>query len=165
MVIRHAKQTDLSRLIDIYNQAVLAGGITADLEVVSIEQRQSWFVQHQSERTPLFVAVDHQQIVGYGTLSLYRDKPGWLGVGEVSYYLDSSAQGKGLGTQLLAHLVSFAEQHDYTHLVGNINADNIASKRLLEKFGFHHNDTVPRFAKSRTGWMDIATYIKVIEKS
>ena len=49
ITMRTANQDDWARIIEIYNQAVLEGGKTADLEIVSVEQRKEWLNQHLSQ--------------------------------------------------------------------------------------------------------------------
>ncbi|HEY4399904.1 MAG TPA: GNAT family N-acetyltransferase [Lactobacillaceae bacterium] len=162
MNIRRARAADLPQLVAIYNQAVVAGGITADLVEQTIAERQSWFDAHQTPENPLLVVEDDTRVLGYATLSPYRSKPGWASVAEVSYYLDFEARGQGLGSQLLAELLRIGADFPYTHFVGVITAENAASQHLLEKYGFVYHDTVENFALSTTGWMNIATYIKKV---
>ena len=42
VTIRDARESDLKAITDIYNQAVVAGGSTADLVPRTLEQRRQW---------------------------------------------------------------------------------------------------------------------------
>lgn len=56
---------------------------------------------------------------------------------EIGYILKEVYWGKGYGTMICAKLISLAEELFSTvDIIGIIDPDNAASKRLLEKFGF-----------------------------
>lgn len=56
---------------------------------------------------------------------------------EIGYILKEIYWGKGYGTMICAKLLSLAEELFSTvDIIGIIDPDNAASKRLLEKFGF-----------------------------
>lgn len=56
---------------------------------------------------------------------------------EVGYLLKEVYWGRGFGTKVLAHLLELADTIDASKdIIGIIDPENIASKRLLEKFGF-----------------------------
>ena len=144
---RLAQRQDLPRLTVIYNQAIQAQQ-TADTVPYSTEGRLPWLEAHQEEKYPLYVVQWHHQIAGYGTLSKYRGGRGALkGVVEVSYYLDSDFQGRGLGTALLQFLLTTAADLGFQHAYALLLDSNTASVRLLEKFGFHRWGHLPEIAK------------------
>ena len=46
---------DPEYIVEIYNQAVLLRGATADLTPLSVESRKSWFHDHTPESRPIWV--------------------------------------------------------------------------------------------------------------
>jgi hypothetical protein len=48
MNIRQAKPLDYPQLLQIYNQAVLAGGLTGDEPPLSLEERLPWLERHDA---------------------------------------------------------------------------------------------------------------------
>lgn len=48
MSIRLAKYKDLEQMVEIYNQAIETHRCTADMDTFSIDERISWFEEHQS---------------------------------------------------------------------------------------------------------------------
>ena len=144
--IRHARTEDLPALITIYNQAVLAHQ-TADSLPLSVEDRHTWFEAHQHPKYPLFVAINKQGILGYGTLSQYRGgRPALRYVVEVSYYLDQAYQGKGVGTSMLQYLLDAAKVLGFKHAYALLLDTNQSSIRLLEKFDFAKWGHLPNIA-------------------
>lgn len=56
---------------------------------------------------------------------------------EIGYILQEKYWGKGYGTKICKALLALAERtHPSTSIIGLIDPANLASKRLLEKFGF-----------------------------
>jgi len=52
MQIRKSIETDFQSILDIYNQAIPTHQITADLELVTMENRRTWFDFHLSSDMP-----------------------------------------------------------------------------------------------------------------
>jgi len=56
---------------------------------------------------------------------------------EIGYILKESYWGKGYGTQICSELLALAARtYPTTSIIGIIDPANVASKKLLEKFGF-----------------------------
>ena len=101
---RQARQSDLPRLVDIYNGVIREGGFTADLAPLTLEQRQSWFEAHRRPPFLIYVVELNHEVVGYFYFSPWRDGRAALKhVAEVSYYLAPEARGRGLGSYMLEH--------------------------------------------------------------
>lgn len=57
---------------------------------------------------------------------------------EIGYILKEKFWGKGYGTMICAQLLALADEVFPTvDIIGIIDPKNVASKKLLEKFGFH----------------------------
>ena len=77
--------------------------------------------------------VSHE-ILGECKLVFYMKDPS---VFEIGYLLKSDYWKQGLGTEICKHLLALARELDSEKdIVGIIDPENAASKRLLEKFGF-----------------------------
>ena len=74
MTIRKAERKDIEALLDIYNHEVLHGVSTLDINAKTIEQWTVWFENHNIKNHPLIVCEDEGVIMGYSTLSSYREK-------------------------------------------------------------------------------------------
>lgn len=53
-----AQREDLPDIVAIYNSTVASRQATADLQPVSVAEREAWFAAHQRENRPLYVVRD-----------------------------------------------------------------------------------------------------------
>lgn len=74
-------------------------------------------------------------LIGDCKLVPYKHDPALL---EIGYLLKSEYWGKGYGTRICQQMLSLAdESFPANDVIGLIDPENTASKRLLEKFGFN----------------------------
>ena len=144
--IRRALPSDLERLTEIYNQAILARDCTCHLETFTAYERKDWLIEHMGEKYPLLVCVLDRKIVGYAHLSPYKDRQAFDGAVEVTYYLDYDYRRQGLGSLLMEKLLSEAEKLGYKTATASIIGSNTASERLLLKYGFKEWGRLPKIA-------------------
>ncbi|MCW8849231.1 MAG: hypothetical protein OQJ81_04565, partial [Melioribacteraceae bacterium] len=69
IIIRIALKSDWQSIIDIYNQAVLENGKTADTELQTVEGRKNWLEEHLNPKYPIYLAETNSKIVGWCSLS------------------------------------------------------------------------------------------------
>ncbi|MBD3307184.1 GNAT family N-acetyltransferase [candidate division KSB3 bacterium] len=147
MQIRTAARSDLSSLVAIYNQAVEAGQRTADIDPVTVEERQPWFEAHSPDKYPLLVAERDGKVLGYATLSPYR--PGRRAMrftAEISYYVDFASHRQGIASRLVQHALDLCPALRIKTVFAIILDTNTASIRLLQTFGFRQWGHLPRVA-------------------
>lgn len=147
MSFRLAKQSDLSAMTEIYNQAIVRKRCTADTETFTVEGRQPFFDAHQCEEYPLYVYEMDDKVVGYVYLSGYRPgRKAMRYIAEVSYYIHDDYQGQGLGTKLLGYAIDRATELGYRDLIAILLGFNEASIGLLKKFQFEEWGVLPNVA-------------------
>lgn len=147
MTIRDATEADLPAIIAIYN-ATIAGRIaTADTEPVSVESRHDWFHEHNPNARPLWVALENDDIAGWLGFQSFYGRRAYHATAELSVYVASDRQRKGIGSTLLTKAIELAPQLGLKTLLGFIFAHNDASLRLFEKLGFQHWGVLPRVAE------------------
>lgn len=156
-IIRDATQADLLELTRIYNEQGVAGTASYDLEPVSVEARQQWFDQHT-----IIVAERSGTIEGYACWGPFHPKPGYATTAEVSVYLDASAQGQGLGKELLVELISRARRSGLHALVGLIDADNAASRKLVASLGFVEQGHLREVGRKFGRWLDVVYAVLIL---
>lgn len=137
--LREAGPHDLDVINAIYNQEVLHGVATWDVQPWSAERRAAWYAE-RGPGTPALVAVVDDgaggAVVGFGYLSEYRPKPGYRFSLEDTLYVRPDWQRRGVGRMLLAALVERARGQGVHALLAWIEAENAASIELHRAFGF-----------------------------
>lgn len=144
--VRDAEERDLPKIVAIYNEAIPGGRATADTEAVSVESRREWFVAHAPERRPLWVAEADDAIVGWLSFQSFYGRPAYAATAEISVYVSSQFQRRGVGRVLLGRAIDTAPGLDLQTLLGFIFSHNEPSLRLFETFGFVRWGHLPRVA-------------------
>ncbi|MCH4209142.1 GNAT family N-acetyltransferase [Bifidobacterium sp.] len=161
-VIRDATDSDLSAVTDIYNQAVIAGGATADLVPRTLEQRREWVESHAPRVDYPVVVIEDEagHIAGFGSLSRFHPREAYDGVVELSYYIAGGAQHHGYGTALVAWLLDAARQRSRRIATALIFADNKGSIALMRRFAFTRFGLLPRACYDSKRYLDMSYWYK-----
>ena len=137
-LIRLATAADLPVINDIYNYYVPRSTCTYQLEPETLEGRRTWFANHPPDRYPVTVAALDGQIVGWSSLSKFRDRAAYDPTVEASVYIHHNHHRRGIGRALLVDLIERARAIGYHSLIGGASADQAASIALQESLGFQH---------------------------
>lgn len=137
MKVRNAHINDLKSIVNIYNQAILKGGCTADTKTFSVEDKANWFAQTNTEKYGIHVIEFESKIVGYFYFSPWRGKRKALeNIQELSFYIDFSYHSQGIGSFILDEAIKIAKNKKLQHLITILLDINIKSYNLLKKFNF-----------------------------
>ncbi|HDF0848393.1 TPA: N-acetyltransferase [Staphylococcus aureus] len=157
-MIRCAKKEDLNAILAIYNDAIINTTAVYTYEPQTIDERIAWFETKQRNHEPIFVFEENGSVLGFATFGSFRPWPAYQYTIEHSIYVDASARGKGIASQLLQHLIVEAKAKGYRTLVAGIDASNEASIKLHQKFNFKHADTLTNVGYKFDYWLDLAFY-------
>jgi L-amino acid N-acyltransferase YncA len=147
MKIRIAQQADLVQIVEIYNQAVALKSATADLDPLKPDDRVQWLEEHVPEKYPVYVAEVGDETVGWCSLSPYRrGRMALRYTAEISYYIHEDYRRKGIGSALVKHAIAQCEKLGIKTLFALLLDVNVASVKLLEKFGFAKWGHMPNVA-------------------
>lgn len=97
------------------------------------------------------VAVDREQILGWAALSKVSARPVYRGVVEHSVYIAAAARGRGVGSTLLAALITAADDADLWMMQASIFPENIVSLALHDRAGFRRVGIRERIARMTYG--------------
>lgn len=134
--LRLATEADLPAINEIYNYYVERSTCTYQLEPETAEARLAWFRQHSPERYPVIVAEVEGGVVGWGSLSKFRDRAGYAPSVEASIYIRHDLHRRGLGRAILCDLIERARAGGFHTLIGGASAEQTASIALQESLGF-----------------------------
>ncbi|MCE5345043.1 MAG: N-acetyltransferase family protein [Bacteroidales bacterium] len=144
---RDANNSDLRRIVEIYNSTVASRMVTADTEPVTVESRQKWFEEHNPSKRPLWVVEnEYQQIIGWVSFQSFYGRPAYEATVEISIYLDVKHRGKGVGKQILRYCLEKAPALGVKTLLGCIFSHNEPSLKLFRHFGFETWAFLPNIA-------------------
>lgn len=161
-MIRKAHKDDVKRITEIYNEVVANSAATFDLEEKSLEDRAAWMEEHKGNH-PLLVYVADGTVVGYASLSSYRERKAFDATVELSVYLDSRYRGRRIGTELMEAILLEAKKCEDIHtVVSVITGGNEASQKLHESFGFDFCGTVREAGYKFGKYLDIDTYQLIV---
>ncbi|HCU6969991.1 TPA: N-acetyltransferase [Staphylococcus aureus] len=157
-MIRCAKKEDLNAILAIYNDAIINTTAVYTYEPQTIDERIAWFETKQRNHEPIFVFEENGSVLGFATFGSFRPWPAYQYTIEHSIYVDASARGKGIASQLLQHLIVETKAKGYRTLVAGIDASNEASIKLHQKFNFKHAGTLTNVGYKFDYWLDLAFY-------
>lgn len=153
--LRDAIGDDLEAILDIYNEQILTSTSTFDLELQTIEAQQKWFDDHQDPLHPVVVAEHLNQVLGWGSLSVYKSRPAARRTVEISVYVHKDARGLGLGKKLIQALCARGQAAGVHTVVASIVASNTASIRMSEACGFVKVGHLREVGCKFETWLDV----------
>src|SRR5688572_28409994 len=65
----------------------------------------AWLDRHRAYRRPIWVSTDASVALGWLSLLGMVDRPGMAAAAELSFYVRSDVQGRGIGDALLGHAI------------------------------------------------------------
>lgn len=159
-----AQSSDLSDVVDIYNQSISTKASTADLTPVTTADRQSWFDAHLSQANrPIYVVKNtHNQLMAWGSFSNVKNRPAYDISSEISIYVGNNFHRRGLAGILLTVMLEQAPSLGINNILALIFAHNTASLALFKKFGFEQWGVMPNICDMGDFTADVVTLGKVV---
>ena len=154
-IVRLATEADLPSINAIYNHYVLHSTCTYQTEVETAEDRLAWFRQHAPEKYPVLSAEIAGEVVGWGSLSMFRPRAAYAPTVEASIYIRHDMHRRGLGRALLEELIRRARAAGFHSLIGGASADQTASIALQESLGFQRVADLKEVGYKFGRWLDV----------
>jgi phosphinothricin acetyltransferase len=135
-LIRDAGASDLPAIVEIYNSIIPGRMVTADLDPVTVESRQSWLHAHDPARRPIWVMEEQSEVIAWLSFDTFNPRPAYDITAMVAIYVAEKWRGAGIGRTLLNRAIEQAPNFGILVLLGYIFSHNEPSLRLFSKFGF-----------------------------
>ena len=156
LVIRPSEAADLPAITDIYGWNVLHGTGTFELDVPDQPEMARRRDDVLGKGLPWLVAERDGVVLGYAYANHFRPRRAYRFCLEDSIYLADAARGQGVGTLLLAELVSRCEAAGARQMLAVIgdsaNAGSIGVHRAL---GFEHTGILRSAGWKFGRWLDV----------
>jgi L-amino acid N-acyltransferase len=170
MRIRLAELADAGAIRTIYNVEVLESTNTFDMVPRSEAEQEAWVLEHSGVH-PALVATENPEpgapgapgligangeiVLGFGSLSSFRERSGYSATAESSVYVDRDQRGKGVGKALLAELLVLASAHGFHSVIARIAGHNETSIGLHEAAGFELVGVEREVGRKHRQWLDV----------
>ena len=139
-------------VLEIYGQGIATGNATLE---TATPDWPHWQTAHRRD-CRLVARDDDDRVVGWTALGRYSTREVYAGVAWESVYVDGAARGRGIGTALLAALVSASEDAGVWTLLAGVLVENGASLALHERSGFRRIGVQERMGRDAAGsWRDV----------
>lgn len=164
MRVRLVEPRDAPALRAIYNHWVLHSSVTFDLVARTLEEQEAWIATHRGAY-PAVVAEPEpgSPVVGFASLSPYRDRPGYSTTVEDSVYLHPDSRGQGVGRLLLAEVVRLATLGGFHSVMARIVGVQEPSLRLHQSLGFRLVGVEREVGRKFGQWLDVALLQRMLE--
>ena len=159
--VRVARLDDAEAMRAIYNVEVQTSTVTFDLVPRSLADQRAWLAARSGAHTAL-VAVEDGELIGFGSLSPYKDRPAYATSVEDSVYVHQSHQGKGVGRLLLTALVDAAEASGFHAVFARIVGGHEASIGLHAALGFEIVGTEREVGRKFGRWLDVVVMERLL---
>ena len=153
--MRVADVGDAEAIRSIYNLEVLESMVTFDLVPRSLQEQQAWLAARSGAHAVLVAEDGDGEVVGFGSLSPYKDRPAYSTTVEDSVYVRRDQQGRGVGRVLLSELLAVANRHGFHAVMGRIVGGHEASIRLHAGLGFEIVGTEREVGRKFGRWLDV----------
>lgn len=152
---RPAERRDAEAIRAIYNVEVAETSVTFDMVPRALDEQVAWVDEHSGAH-PAIVAVDADgAVVGFGSLSPYRDRPAYSTTVEDSVYVAREHRGRGVGKLMLEELVRLGGAHGFHAVIARIVGGHEASIGLHRSCGFEVIGTEREVGRKLGRWLDV----------
>lgn len=161
VTLRDARLGDAPAIADIYNQGILGRQATFETRLRTPEDIEETLRSGEG-RYPFLVAESGGRVVGWASVSSYRPRECYAGIGEFSIYIHEDARGAGIGKALLPALVDAAEKAGFWKLLSRVFPFNTGSRRLCAACGFREVGAYEKHAQLDGEWLDVVIVERLI---
>ena len=167
MRIRLAELADADAILAIYNVEVLETANTFDMVPRTRAEQEAWILEHSGVHPALVatedpgpgvagpVGANGELVLGFGSLSAFRERSGYSATAENSVYVDRAQRGRGVGRALLAELLRLASAHGFHSVIARIAGHNEVSIGLHKAAGFELVGVEREVGRKHRQWLDV----------
>jgi L-amino acid N-acyltransferase len=153
--VRLAERRDAEAIRAIYNVEVGDSAVTFDLVPRTLDEQVDWIDEHSGAHPAIVAVDDGGQVVGFGSLSPFKDRPAYATTVEDSVYVRRDRRGQGVGRLLLDELLRLAADHGFHSVMARIVGGHEASIALHVACAFELVGTEREVGRKFGRWLDL----------
>jgi L-amino acid N-acyltransferase len=155
--VRLATLDDAASIMAIYNVEVVNHASTFDLVPRTLEEQRNWIAQ-RSGAFAAVVAMTDDEVVGFASLSPYKERAAYRTTVEDSVYVSRDHPRRGIGRALLNHVVAIARDSGFHSVIARVEASGTGSRALHEACGFELVGIERQVGRKFNRWLDVAVF-------
>ncbi|MFW7269141.1 N-acetyltransferase family protein [Gluconacetobacter sp. Hr-1-5] len=156
VTIRAAHAHDLPEITAIYDDHVLHGCASFEIDPPAVEEMTRRMETLLARNYPYLVAELAGSVIGYAYAGPYHPRIAYRDTVEDSIYLTPHAAGRGIGTTLLGALMAECVARGFRQMMALVgDSANIPSIRLHERHGFRTVGTLQSVGFKHGRWLDV----------
>ena len=156
ITVRLAEHGDAEAIRTIYNTEVRTSTSTFDLIPRTLQQQEDWLAARSGAFSAIVAVDGADTVVGFASLSPYKERAAYRTTVEDSVYVDPSRQGAGIGKVLLTRLIDIARTSGFHTVIARIEASGTASRALHSRCGFELVGIEREVGRKFNRWLDVA---------
>jgi len=162
LAVRLVERRDAEAVRAIYNVEVVESTVTFDMVPRTLDEQVAWIDEHSGGH-PAIVAVDGDgTVIGFGSLSPWRERPAYAGSVEDSVYVHRDHRGRGVGRLLLDELVRLGRDHGFHTVIARIVGGHEASIALHAVCGFDQVGIEREVGRKFKQWLDVVLMQRIL---
>ena len=159
LYIRPVAETDVRAITEIYNYYIEQTTISFETQKLSVAEMLER-IRSICEHWPYFVVADRsneiERVVGYCYAHPWKERIAYCHTLEVTIYLDVNEKGRGIGTQLMNHLINQCRSRKDIHaLIACITEENTLSMAFHKQLGFEKVSHFKQVGNKFNRWLDV----------
>ncbi len=162
METRLARLEDAEAIRQIYNLEVSTSTVTFDLVPRTLDDQITWLEARSGAHVVIVAEDDDDEVVGFASLSPFRERPAYNSTVESSVYVRSDQRGRGVGALLIGELVGLAAQHGFHTAIARIVGGHEASIGLHRGAGFTEVGVEREVGRKFGTWLDVVVMQRML---
>lgn len=163
-MIRKPKEEDAAAIAAISNHYVLHSVSSFETQPLDEEQMRQRLARFTTEG-PYFVYERQGKIAGFCYAHRWKERAAYRQTMEVTVYVAPDSTGLGIGRQLVQRLIDACRSMECHALIACITAENEASRRLFETFGFRRVSHFKQVGQKFDRWLDVVDYELLLDSN
>jgi L-amino acid N-acyltransferase YncA len=152
---------DIEAICAIHNQGIADRIATLDTTPRTTDDTHAWLSDRHT-RHPVIVAEVEGTVVGWASLNPFNARAAYDNVADFSVYIERGWRGKGIGRQLLEHLIDMARGIGFHKMVLAAMAYNSAGIALYSRAGFSRVGVYHEQGQLDGKWVDVVIMEKIL---